>query len=123
MPGRRGPWRHLAHQQTDVADPVQQLTVTSGIGPVQTAREDRDSLPTGRERAAMRGSFDPIGTAGDDDAFLIGHTRHQLAGDMLAVAGRGAGAGERDPIAQRPRQERSRPTRPQQVRGTVAQII
>lgn len=53
----------------------------------------------------MRCSFDPVGTASDDDAFFVGHARRQLVGDVLTVGGRGAGAGDRDSVTQRCREE------------------
>ncbi|MBB5847903.1 hypothetical protein HDA33_000467 [Micrococcus endophyticus] len=64
---------------------TQQVAVPRRVGTVQTAREHRDRLPAGCEHGAMRGSFDPVGAAGDNDAFLVCHPRRQVAGDVLPV--------------------------------------
>lgn len=93
------------------------------VGAVDTAGQNRDRLPADREDRAVRGAFDPVRGSGDNDAFLIGHACRQLACDVLAVGGGGSGAGDRDAITQRRRQERCRPERPQEVRGTLTQVI
>jgi len=85
MFGLRSSRRQLTDQQTDIADLTQPVAVPSRVRTVQAAREHRDRLPVGREHGAMCGSLDSMGAAAHDGAFLIGHPRRQVAGDMLPV--------------------------------------
>lgn len=70
----------------------------------------------------MRRRLNPIRTTGDDHLVLLGETCRDLPGHEVAIGGRGAGAGDRDQIRDRPRQQRGRALGPQHVRGALTQI-
>ena len=74
----------------DISDATQQLAVPGRVGTVQPAGQDGDRVSARGEHALVRGTFDAVGATGDDDPFLIGKTCRQLAGDVLAIGGRGA---------------------------------
>ena len=67
--------------------------------------------------------FDAVRTAGHDNPLSAGEVGGKLPGYMLAVGGRGPRAGDRDPVIDWSREERGRPTSPQEVRPPVAKIV
>ena len=73
------------------------------VAAIQARCQDSDRLSAGGEHAPVRRTVDAVRAAGDDHPFLLGQTRRKFAGDVFAVVGGRASAGDRDPIAQRRR--------------------
>ena len=123
MARRRCARWHLADHEAQVGHPLKQFTVTHRVHAVYAVRHDRDRAATTRQGRSMGSALDAVRTAGHDKPFSVGEVRGKLLGHMVAVRGRSPRARDRDQIAERSREERGRPTSPQEVRPSVAKIV
>ena len=89
MPGRRRPGRHLTHQQPHIANLIEHVAMPRRVEPVRTAGHHRDRLPAATQRSAVGGTVDAVGAAGDHDLLRVRRVVGELAGDVIAVTGRG----------------------------------
>lgn len=71
----------------------------------------------------MRGTLDPVCPTGHYDPLASREVASDLAGDVLAIRRRRPSTRDRHQIRGRPGKERRRTARPQQRRGTVAEIV
>jgi hypothetical protein len=96
----RGEGRQLGDDRTGLRDALDQVLVASGVGAVDSTREDRDGAATGGEGGAVGHAVDAVGGTGDDGVAVA--VLHEVVDDglrdVLAVAGRGTCADDRDGV-------------------------
>ncbi|MFT8899604.1 hypothetical protein FAM14222p2_001718 [Propionibacterium freudenreichii] len=97
--------------------------MTHRVGAINAVRHDRDRVATGCQGRSMGSSFDAVRTARNHDPLSVGEVGSQFSGHVLAVGRRGPGAGDRDKLAERSRQERGSATSPQDVWSPITKIV